>query len=123
MAEGSLVLVVDDEPDIVETLASFLQENLGVRVAGAGSADEALAVARKEPPVLVLADYRMPGRDGLELLEACAREFPDAGRILMTAYPDMDLALTALERARIVGFLTKPLDPKKVLALVRGLTA
>ena len=122
MVQGALVLVVDDEPDIVETLTRFLQENLDVRVAGANSAAQALAAVRKETPALVLADYRMPDGDGLELLEACAREAPDASRILMTAYPDMDLALVALERARISGFLTKPLDPKKVLSMVGELT-
>lgn len=108
------VLVVDDEEDILTTTAALLQRRLDhvvVRTAPSGPA--ALEALEEEPADLVITDYRMPQMNGLELLAAVSERHPDAKRILMTAYPDMYLAIEALNDQRISYFLVKPLDPQE----------
>ena len=122
MAEP-LVLVVDDEPNILETI-SFVLEMEGFRVATAEDGEEALAqIAALRPPVVVL-DAMMPRRDGYDVCLAVKGD-PDlaATRVVM---------LTAMgqqrdrERALAAGadhFVTKPFDEGELLSLLRRLTA
>jgi two-component system response regulator AtoC/two-component system response regulator HupR/HoxA len=113
------ILVVDDEPDIVEALRSSLEGSLPVEVEGSFSALEALQAMRRRPADLVIADYRMPGMDGLHLLRRVQELRPEAARILMTAYADIGLVVEAVNLAKAARFLRKPLDGARVVALVR----
>ena len=123
MVATAHVLLVDDEPDILAALQSFLRDALpAVQVHTAGSGADGLALLQSQPVDLVLSDYKMPGMDGLEFL-AKARELSDSPRILMTAFPDMDLAIRALNEGRIQHFLAKPLDPDMVRDVLTALVA
>jgi thioredoxin reductase (NADPH) len=66
---------------------------------------------RGEPLALVLADQRMPGMTGVELLESARDLFPKAKRALLTAYADTHAAIDAINRAQIDYYLQKPWDP------------
>ena len=82
--------------------------------AGSGAeAQETLHELRKrgEALALVLADQRMPGMTGVELLESARELFPKAKRALLTAYADTDAAIDAINRAQIDYYLQKPWDP------------
>jgi DNA-binding NtrC family response regulator len=105
------ILVVDDEPDILTVLKGFLESRLQARVETAGSGMEALQLLRQAPFDLVLSDYKMPGMDGLAFLSKANEVAPDAVRIMITAYADVDLAIGAINQARILHFFTKPIDP------------
>lgn len=112
--EVARILVVDDEEDILTTTAALLRrrlENVEVRTASSGA--EALEALRERPADLLITDFRMPHMNGLELLEAASGLSPRTRRILMTAYPDMYLAIEALNDHRISYFLVKPLDPRE----------
>lgn len=114
------VLIVDDEPDILESLGDLFAaalEDLQVRTALTG--DAALAILQKEPVDLILSDYKMPGMNGLEFLEKARGLAPQVPRILMTAFPDLDVAIAAINEARIETFFAKPLDPDKIVKVVR----
>lgn len=115
------ILVVDDEPDIVQGLAAFLQRAVGADVVTAGSGAEAVARLQEAAVDLVISDYKMPGMDGLQFLSEAKRLRPDAARIMMTAYADLDLALQALNEARILHFFTKPFDPDQVAEVVAAI--
>jgi thioredoxin reductase (NADPH) len=115
------ILVVDDEPDIVQGLATFLQGAVGAEVVTAGSGPEGIAALKAAPADLVISDYKMPGMDGFQFLNEAKRLRPAAARIMMTAYADLDLALQALNQARILHFFTKPFDPDQVAEVVRAI--
>ncbi len=117
-----LVLVVDDEPNIVETL-SFVLEMEGFRVATAEDGEQALAqIAALRPPVVVL-DAMMPRRDGFDVCRTIKADPGLAGVhvVMLTAMGQK----SDRERAMAAGadhFLTKPFDEEELLALLRRLT-
>ncbi len=118
-----LVLVVDDEPNIRETIA-FMLEMEGFRVATAEDGESGFAeIARLRPPI-VLLDAMMPRRDGFEVCRA-VRSDPSLARVKI-------VMVTALgqqadrERAMAAGadhYLTKPFDEDELLALLRTLSS
>lgn len=116
------VLVVDDEKDILTTIAGCLASAFpSVRVRTATSGEEALRILAAEGADLVVSDYRLPGMDGLQLL-ATVRSLAKGTRlVLMTAYPDTHIAIRAVNEARIQQFLTKPFEAERLRALVEEL--
>jgi DNA-binding NtrC family response regulator len=115
------VLIVDDEPDILAALETFLKAALGVQVLKADSGAAGLAAMRKTPVDLVVSDFRMPVMDGLHFLRRAAELRPEVPRILLTAFPDMQLAIQAINEAGIARFLTKPVDPDQLASVVKDL--
>jgi len=117
-----LVLVVDDEPNILETI-SFVLEMEGFRVATAEDGEEALAqIAALRPPVVVL-DAMMPRRDGFDVCRTIKADPVLAGVhvVMLTAMGQK----ADRERALAAGadhFMTKPFDEEELLALLRRLT-
>jgi DNA-binding NtrC family response regulator len=102
------VLLVDDDPAVLRSLAQGLS-HLGVEPESAGSAEEALAKIAEYPPDLVLSDIRMPGLDGIELLELVRARAPSVDVVLMTAYDDMATVVRSM-REGAFDFLVKPID-------------
>ncbi|MCA1819935.1 MAG: response regulator [Thermoplasmatota archaeon] len=110
------VLIVDDEPDILESLCDLFEAALeGVACRTASSGQAALDILQKGDVDLILSDYKMPGMNGLQFLEKARQVAPDVPRMIMTAFPDLDVAIEAINEARIETFFTKPLDPDKVV--------
>lgn len=91
----------------------------GLKCRTAGSAAEALKVLDLGNVDLILCDYRMPGMDGLKFLELARQKAPNVPRILMTAFPHLELAIEAINEARVEIFLTKPMDPDKLITVVQ----
>ena len=116
------ILVVDDEPDILKTLTAFLAQGIpGAEVLGAGDAEAALELMQQHDFDLIMSDYRMPGKNGLELLKEARAQRPDSLRILFTAYPDMEVAIKAANEGKVERFFTKPVDPFEVRDTIRDL--
>lgn len=103
------ILIVDDEPDMLQLLKRSLGPDLGCAVETAPSALKALEKLGENYFDLVLADIKMPGVDGLELLEEIKRDFPDLTVVMMTAYGSIDTAVAAM-RNGAYDFITKPFD-------------
>jgi CheY-like chemotaxis protein len=92
------VLVVDDSAVDLHRVGSLLRKDPGLTAVFAASGEEALAVIGRQPPDLVLTDLRMPGINGLDLVEAVRGTHPSLPVILMTAYGSEDIAILALQR-------------------------
>ncbi len=113
-----VILVVDDDADIRQTLEMTLQYE-GFEVWTARSGTEALARldAEPSPPALVLTDVKMPGIDGLELLDRITATDSSPPVVLISGHGDVPVAVDAMQRGA-VNFLEKPLDEHRLLVTV-----
>lgn len=102
------ILIVDDERDTRELMARALGETYNVTTAP--DAEQAMAALDADPSIaLMLSDIRMPGADGLALLKAAKRKYPQLICILLTAFGTIDQAVAAM-RDGAEDFITKPID-------------
>ena len=112
------IVTVDDDPMVSAAITRDLRTRYGAdyRVVRASSGAEALdavtrLLLRDEPIALVCADQRMPGMSGIELLGHVRQQVPDAKLLLLTAYADTDVAITAINEIGLDHYLLKPWDP------------
>ncbi len=113
-----ILLAVDDDVSVLEAVVQDLRSRYGeeYRVARAASGQAGLDTMqqlreRQETLALIVSDQRMPGMTGVEFLERARQAYPDARRVLLTAYADTEAAIQAINSARIHYYLTKPWDP------------
>ena len=113
-----ILLAVDDDVSVLEAVVQDLRRRYGAtyRVMRAASGQAALDTlaqlkTRHEPVALLLSDQRMPGMTGVEFLEKSREIYPEARRVLLTAYADTEAAIQAINTARIHYYLNKPWDP------------
>ncbi len=110
------VLLVDDERPNLTVLRGFLEDAWTVHEATSG--EEALAIAGEVPLDVVVSDQRMPGMSGIELLEELRRRRPDVAGIVLTAYADMQVLESAINRASVFRFLRKPWEAAEIVQAI-----
>jgi thioredoxin reductase (NADPH) len=113
-----ILLTVDDDVAVSQAITRTLRRQYAnrFRVLRAESGSVALETLRElklsgDEAALLLADHRMPGMTGVELLEQSIELFPDAKRVLLTAYADTDVAIRAINMVGLDYYLLKPWDP------------
>jgi two-component system, response regulator PhcR len=113
------VLFVDDEPHACKWFARLFADEFSVITAG--SVDEALQALRARAPevAVLVTDYRMPVKNGLELLSAVQRDHRHVVRLLATAYAEKDVAVAAINHGRVLQILEKPFDEVQVRSVLR----
>ena len=117
MINDAHVWIVDDDASIRWVLErAFL--DAGLTVQHFSAADEALERMAHEQPKVVMTDIRMHGKTGIELLETLRVQFPDIRVIVMTAYSDLDSAVSAY-RGGAFEYLPKPFDLDEATAIVK----
>ncbi|MCA9461948.1 MAG: sigma-54-dependent Fis family transcriptional regulator [Nitrospira sp.] len=112
------ICVVDDEPAILNTLSSILQDE-GYQVLEAKNGVEALKVVRSDSPDLVILDIWMPEMDGLEALKRLRAQSPNLLVVMMSGHGSIETAVKATKLGAY-DYLEKPLDLEKVTILVRN---
>src|SRR6187455_291037 len=111
------VWIIDDDRSIRWVFEKALtRENIAFKTFS--SADEALGALGSETPQLVVSDIRMPGESGLELLQQAKQRFPHMPVIIMTAYSDLESAVTAFQGGAY-EYLPKPFDVDHAVDLIR----
>lgn len=111
------ILLVDDEEGIRRVLAITLEDE-GYEVLTAESGEEALRRFEEALPQLVLTDIKMPGMDGVELLQLIKERSPDTEVIMMTGHGDMELAIKSLQ-FDAADFITKPIHDEALEVALR----
>jgi thioredoxin reductase (NADPH) len=113
-----VLLTVDDDAAVSQAITRTLRRQYAsrFRVLRAESGAAALETLRElklsgDEAALLLADHRMPGMTGVDLLEHSIELFPDAKRVLLTAYADIDVAIRAINTVGLDFYLLKPWDP------------
>jgi DNA-binding response OmpR family regulator len=110
------IVVVDDDPDVLETIRQFLSKRK-FEIHTAMTGEEALTLIRAVRPHLVLLDIRLPGLDGIETLREIRRFDSSVGVIIMTGYANDEEGRLSLELGAS-DYLVKPLDFKYLGATV-----
>lgn len=119
MAEKARIMIVDDEKGMRDFLR-YLLEGEGYHVAHAANGAEALTKLKQDSTDLILADIKMPGMDGLEMLRQIKEIDPNIVVIVMTGYSSLETAIKAI-KYNAHNYLTKPFDdPDAVLAAVEN---
>lgn len=115
---GERVLLVDDEPLVLEGLRRSISTEFVADLAG--GAEVGLEKLRKDGPYpVVVSDMRMPGMDGAEFLATVRTISPDSIRVMLTGHNDMEAAARAVNEGMIFRFLTKPVTTRKLLFTLR----
>jgi two-component system nitrogen regulation response regulator GlnG len=117
MSHNETICVIDDDSSIRWVLDKALT-NAGLQVVAFDSADSALQAISKQEPAVIVTDIRMPGMDGLALLEHIDHRYPDLPVIIMTAHSDLDSAVSAYKGGAF-EYLPKPFDVDEAVALVK----
>lgn len=111
------IALVDDDPTVLFALSTTLQRH-GLDILSYGKADSLLSDLSKGTRVdCVVADVRMPGVSGLDLLQSLANVNPTPPLILITGYPDIDVAITAL-KSGARDFIVKPVDEQRLTTAI-----
>jgi DNA-binding NtrC family response regulator len=115
------ILVVDDEEIVRESLSAWLEKD-GYAVEMAENGERALERIGASPFQVLLADLKMPGMDGLQLLAEVKRRKPESVVVIMTAYATVDTAVSAMKDGAY-DYLVKPFDPEELSQLLRRIVA
>ncbi len=115
------VLFVDDEPNILSALwRTFRKDGLEIHLAH--NAEDALRKLEKSPVNLVVSDYRMPGMNGLELLEIVRKHWPETKGLILSAYDDYPRILRQSRKmSKLYPFLSKPWEEQILRSMVMKL--
>jgi len=115
--ERTRILIVDDEEIVRESLSAWLEKD-GYTLATAPDGETAIDRIHKERWSILLLDLKMPGIDGLQVLEEARKTQPDAAAVIMTAYATIDSAVAAM-KIGAYDYLTKPFDPEELSLMIQ----
>ncbi|HEU5255581.1 MAG TPA: response regulator [Vicinamibacterales bacterium] len=113
---SGLVLVVDDDEGVRRVLSRWAAE-MGYTVQAAADADNALDIMREHPVDVALVDVRMPGHDGIWLIDQVGRLFPETAVVLATGLLEMDPMVTL--RPGVVGYVVKPFNREDLTEVIK----
>ncbi|AEI43094.1 response regulator transcription factor [Paenibacillus mucilaginosus] len=118
------VLLVDDEFIILDGISSVVDWGaVGTELSGtAENGVEALEFVRRNPPDIIITDIRMPGMDGLELVAAVSKEYPQISFVLLSGFSEFDYAQTAMQYG-VKHYLLKPCSEEKLVEALTELVA
>ena len=111
------VVVVDDEPDILRSFRFNYGDEFDVLVAESGAAG--LELLQRHDPAVIVADQRMPVMSGVEFLERAMTVRPDANRIILTGYTDVESIVQAINTGRVFRYVSKPWDSEELRLTLR----
>jgi response regulator RpfG family c-di-GMP phosphodiesterase len=106
------LLVVDDEPDVADSVHDLLRRRFNVL--RARNAEEGFKFLREHDVHVIMTDQRMPKTTGVELLEKARVRHPHAVRLLFTGYADVEAIIAAINHGHIYRFLRKPWQPQEL---------
>jgi DNA-binding NtrC family response regulator len=119
--ERTRILVVDDEEIVRESLGGWLEKD-GYTVAVLPDGASAIAKLKEERWSILIVDLKMPGMDGLQVLEEAKRLHPDLAVVIMTAYATVDTAVAAM-KGGAYDYLVKPFDPEELSLMMQKIVS
>ena len=117
MEKNARILIVDDDENIRKTMQTILEDE-GYIVDLATTGNEAIEMTQKTAYNIALLDIRLPDMEGVELLKLMKDNVPRTRKIMVTGYPSMQNAITALNKSAD-AYVVKPVDIEKLLNMVK----
>jgi|GEM_PF-1700877 len=117
-ATDRTLLLVDDEAALLNALKRELH-GPDYNLLTAASGEEALKILAESEVQVILSDYRMPGMTGVEFLSQARRRYPDAVRMVLSGYADIEAIIDAINHGQIYKFINKPWDSRRLQEVVR----
>lgn len=111
------ILIVDDEPFILSSLKRALRAD-DRELFTTDSVEKAWDILKANDVEVIISDNRMPEVTGIEFLTKVKRLYPDAIKILMTGYPDLNSAMEAINKAHIWRYILKPVEVEELKVLI-----
>lgn len=111
------ILIVDDEPEILQSLFGLLRREFELFIAETG--EHALEIMSQQAIQVVMTDQRMPGMTGVELMAQIQKRYPNAVRIIFTGYADIKVVIEAINSGGLFRYLTKPWDPDELVEVLK----
>jgi DNA-binding NtrC family response regulator len=108
------ILIIDDEPDMLKLLSMILREKTLYEVTTTNNPVEAIELVKRGGFDLVISDLKMPGFDGIEIIDAVKRVDEDIPVIIITAYGTLESASEAMQKGGF-DFITKPFRKEQIL--------
>ncbi|MGM0647736.1 MAG: ATP-binding protein [Bacteroidota bacterium] len=106
------LLIIDDEIDITKSLFRQFRRKYNVHTATNGN--EALGIMEEQPIQVVLSDQRMPGMTGVDFFNRIKDKYPDALKLILTGYSDIEAVVGAINEGQVFRYLTKPWSPAEL---------
>ena len=108
------ILIVDDEPDMLKLLSMILREKTSYEITTTNNPMEAVELAKQGGFDLVISDLKMPGHDGMEIIDAVKKVDEDIPVIIITAFASVESASEAIQKGGF-DFITKPFRKEQIL--------
>lgn len=118
---NSLILLVDDEPNVIQALKRALMDE-PYEVHTAASGEESISLLRTNRYKVIISDERMPGMSGDELLGLVKEHYPETVRIMLTGHASLEAAMKAVNNGEIYRFFTKPWNELELILSIRSAT-
>jgi response regulator RpfG family c-di-GMP phosphodiesterase len=112
------VLLVDDEPNVLDALRRQLRREFSVETA-VGAANGLAALGRSGPFAVIVSDFLMPGINGADFLAAARKAAPDTTRMLLTGHANLENAAATVNQGQVLRLLIKPVDHDTMVAALR----
>ena len=119
ITDKKTVLVIDDDQEMRQ-ITSLVLESKGFKVRTTQDGEEALDIAKKEQFAAAVIDLKLPGKDGIQVLEEAQRLQPNLKGIIVTAYPSVDATRNSI-RLGALDFIVKPFEPEGLVAKIEEL--
>ena len=117
LPERGQLLIIDDDEEILKALYRQLRREYAVYPAP--SAEQGYRLMTENPIQVIISDQRMPGMNGAEFFGKIKNEYPDAIRLLLTGYADIQAVISAINDGNIFRYIAKPWDPVELDTIVR----
>lgn len=111
------LLIIDDEIDIIKALRRQFRRTYNIHIANSAAAG--YEIMTEVPIHVIISDQRMPGMSGVEFFDQVKHEFPDAIRLLLTGYADIQSVIAAINDGNVFRYIAKPWNPEELDTIVR----
>lgn len=117
MSNRIIILIVDDEIQIINSLKRVFYKS-NYEILASTKPEEAMNIMDNSKFDIIICDYNMPDINGIEILEYAKKVIPDAIRILMTGYCDVNIAVSAINEGSVFYYISKPWKNEEVISVI-----